>query len=84
MLRHDPHLLLHAGFAVLSRLPRVPRIVLGLGIMLKALFFILVLCVLEFALLELLFRPTPIERGKPPEGSTEKKVRAARAGGRDS
>jgi len=52
--------------------------------MLKAFALILVLCVLEFALLELLFRPTPIERGKPPEGSTEKKARAARAGGRDS
>ena len=52
--------------------------------MLKAFALILVLCVLEFALLELLFRPTPIERDKPSEGPAEKKVRAARAGGRDS
>ena len=52
--------------------------------MLKALFVILVLCVLEFGLLELLFRPTPGEREKPSEDSPEKKVRAARAGGRDS
>ena len=52
--------------------------------MLKAFLLILVLCVLEFALLELLFRPTPIERNKAPEDSPEKKVRAARAGGQDS
>jgi hypothetical protein len=52
--------------------------------MLKAFLLILVLCVLVFAFLELLFRPTPIERSKPSEGSAEKKARAARAGGRYS
>ena len=62
----------------------MPRFDLGLGIMLKALFVILVLCVLEFALLELLFQPTPSEREKPSEDSAETKARAARAGGRDS
>jgi len=51
--------------------------------MLKAFLLILVLSVLvlAFAFLELLFRPTPIERTKPSEGSAEKKARAARAGG---
>jgi len=52
--------------------------------MLKAFLLILVLSVLAFAFLELLFRPTPIERTKPSEGSAEKKARAARAGGRYS
>jgi hypothetical protein len=42
-------LVLYAGFAVLLCCPpQVPRFVLGLSIMLKALFFILVLCVLVF------------------------------------
>jgi hypothetical protein len=81
-------LVLYAGFAVLLCCPpQVPRFVLGLSIMLKALFFILVLCVLAFAFLQWLFRPTqptPSERNKPSESSAEKKVRAARAGGRDS
>ena len=79
-----PHLLLHAGFAVLSRPSQVPRFVLGLGTMLNAFFLMLVLCVLEFALLEWLFRPTPSERNEPSDHSSEKKVRAARAGGQDS
>jgi hypothetical protein len=52
--------------------------------MLQAFVLILVLCALAFAFLELLFRPTPSERNKPSEGSAEEKVRAARAGGRDS
>jgi hypothetical protein len=52
--------------------------------MLKAFLLILVLCLLAFAFLELLFRPTPSERSKPSEGSAEKKARAARAGGRYS
>jgi hypothetical protein len=86
-VQHDTHLLLYAGFALLSCPPQVPRLVLGLGIMLNGLFFILVLCVLAFALLEWLFRPTqptPSERNKPSESSAEEKARAARAGGRDS
>jgi hypothetical protein len=55
--------------------------------MLKAFLLIVVLFVLVFAVLEWLFRPTPPtpnERNKPSEDSPEKKVRAARAGGRDS
>jgi hypothetical protein len=55
--------------------------------MLKAFFVILVLCVLAFAFLEWLFWRTPDRTGehnKPSEPSAEKKVRAARAGGRDS
>ena len=55
--------------------------------MLKAFLLLLVLSFLEFAFLEWLFWRTPDrpgEHNKPSEPPAEKKVRAARAGGRDS
>ena len=55
--------------------------------MLKAFFLLLVLSFLAFAFLEWLFRSTadrPGESNNPSEPPAEKKVRAVRAGGRDS
>jgi hypothetical protein len=58
--------------------------------MLKAFFFVVVVCVLAFAFLEWLFRPTQptaSERNKPSESSRDRgaeRAKAVRAGGRDS